>query len=302
MFLEERDKNSRPVVHNRLLPIFALSSTQIHADILVTPVGQEGQVIHGGEPVEWSSKSDKVYWRGQTTGMWHDKGRGRKWRHSHRERLHHLANDKTGASQHVLRPVNGTGLAVTETHSLKTLGEYYMNAKLAGGPWQCDQGDGTCDEMSAEIDFAPKDPATESKKHKYILDTDGNAWSSRFQRVIESHNMVIKASIFPEWNTHQLPEWYAYAPTKMDYSDLYSIVSFFRGGLDGTGGHDEVARRIARNGQCWAKKSERLVAPLTLAWRTEDQQIYMYRLYLEYARLMSPDRDTGKMVGGCSLH
>jgi hypothetical protein len=32
------------------------------------------------------------------------------------------------------------------------------------------------------------------------------------------------------------------------------------------------------------------------AWRREDLEIYMFRLYLEYARLMSPDRDNGKMV------
>jgi hypothetical protein len=40
----------------------------------------------------------------------------------------------------------------------------------------------------------------------------------------------------PNWNwkadrlpliidTHQLPEWYAYVPTKMDYSDLWSILA-----------------------------------------------------------------------------
>lgn len=34
---------------------------------------------------------------------------------------------------------------------------------------------------------------------------------------------------------------------------------------------------------------------LTAAWRKEDLQIYMFRLYLEYGRLMSPDRDNGKM-------
>lgn len=31
------------------------------------------------------------------------------------------------------------------------------------------------------------------------------------------------------------------------------------------------------------------------AWRREDMQAYMFRLYLEFARLVSPDRDTGKM-------
>lgn len=103
---------------------------------------------------------------------------------------------------------------------------------------------------------------------------------------MSSLNVVIKSTVFPEWFSHILPEWYAYVPTKVDYSDLYSILSFFRGSMDGKGGHDEVARRIALNGQCWVEKT----------LRYEDLQVYMFRLYLEYARLTSPDRDNGKMV------
>lgn len=114
---------------------------------------------------------------------------------------------------------------------------------------------------------------------------DGNAWSSRFPRLMLAFNVVIKSTVFPEWFSHILPEWFAYVPTKVDYSDLYSIMSFFRGSMDGKGGHDEVARRIALNGQCWAEKT----------LRYEDLQVYMFRMYLEYARLTSPDRDNGKM-------
>lgn len=256
MFLEQHDKDSRPIAHNKLLPMFVLSKTQLHADIPITPVGHEGQIAHGGPDKKWSAKSGKIYWRGLATGMQHNKHKGKNWRTSHRERLHHLANDKTGAVDTVLTPVGKTGLAKSEKVSRKKLGDYYMNVKLADGPWQCDWDDGTCGEMKEEIDFAPKDPKEESIKYKYILDTDGNAWSSRFPRLLSSINVVIKASVFPEWNTRHLPEWFAYVPTKMDYSDLYSIISFFRGGLNGKGSHDEVARRIARNGQCWAERSE----------------------------------------------
>lgn len=61
------------------------------------------------------------------------------------------------------------------------------------------------------------------------------------------YSMVIKASIFPEWSrslgalpvrtrlttlsfntdTQTLPEWYAYVPSKMDYSDIYSILALY---------------------------------------------------------------------------
>jgi beta-1,2-xylosyltransferase len=56
---------------------------------------------------------------------------------------------------------------------MKEMGEFYMDAKLADGPWQCDGGDGTCDEMANEIDFAPKDGAERSNEFKYVFDVSG---------------------------------------------------------------------------------------------------------------------------------
>jgi len=52
-------------------------------------------------------------------------------------------------------------------------------------------------------------------------------------------SVVVKATVFPEWSeqnlswlrtklmpdTQSLPEWFAYVPSKMDYSDLFSIMS-----------------------------------------------------------------------------
>lgn len=79
------------------------------------------------------------------------------------------------------------------------------------------------------------------------------------------------------------------------------LMPSFRGTPSGKGSHDEVARRIALNGQCWVERSmfqsqlQRKQADIP-AWRRDDLQAYMFRLYLEYARLISPDRDNGKMV------
>lgn len=88
------------------------------------------------------------------------------------------------------------------------------------------------------------------------------------------------------------------------------MICSFRGTPSGRGAHDEVARRIALNGQCWVERSESIFIKergelgansRLLAWRREDLQAYMFRLYLEYARLTSPDRDNGKMVGLASI-
>lgn len=43
--------------------------------------------------------------------------------------------------------------------------------------------------------------------------------------VLTQTSLVLKATVFPEWNSRILPEWFAYVPVKVDYSDLFSVMS-----------------------------------------------------------------------------
>ena len=63
-----------------------------------------------------------------------------------------------------------TGEAELMRYPRRILGHYYMDVKLAGGNWQCDWGDGTCQEMEDEIDFAKEDDAERSNQFKYVFD------------------------------------------------------------------------------------------------------------------------------------
>jgi len=62
----------------------------------------------------------------------------------------------------------------------------------------------------------------------------------------------------------------SYVPIKVDYSDLYDVMTFFVGTPDGRGSHDDIAAKIAAQGKEWAR----------LHWRKEDMASYMYRLVL----------------------
>jgi len=71
-------------------------------------------------------------------------------------------------------------------------------------------------------------------------------------------------------------------PAKIDYSDLYDIMSFFAGAPDDPAtNHDDLARQISENARKFTLDH----------WRWEDMQAYMLRLMLEYARLGADDRD-----------
>lgn len=45
-----------------------------------------------------------------------------------------------------------------------------MDVKFVGGNWQCDWGDGICEEMEKEIDFVLKDSFERSNDFKYVFD------------------------------------------------------------------------------------------------------------------------------------
>jgi len=54
--------------------------------------------------------------------------------------------------------------------------------------------------------------------------------------------------------TDRIQPWVHFVPIKLDYSDLYDTLGFFRGLPDGTPGHEDLAERIANTGSQWARK------------------------------------------------
>lgn len=170
MLLEAHDENMHPKPHTKLYPILVPSKTSLNGDIPVTPIGRDGRRDDVGFDPEWSQKQGKLYWRGLATGLNHNKNSGAKWRQSHRERLHFLANDRTNANQEVLSAMGTTGEVELNRYPRKELSDYYMDVALAGGNWQCDWDDGTCDEMDKEISWAGKDAGEKSNEYKYVFD------------------------------------------------------------------------------------------------------------------------------------
>lgn len=54
----------------------------------------------------------------------------------------------------------------------------------------------------------------------------------------------------------------SYIPVKIDYSDIFDVLAFFSGDLDGRNGHEALAKAIAVQGKEYAKKY----------WRYEDME------------------------------
>lgn len=65
--------------------------------------------------------------------------------------------------------------------------------------------------------------------------------------------------------------WVHFVPIKNDLTDLYDVMTFFRGDPSGAGGHDEIAEMIATQGKQWSNTF----------WRKPDMIAYMFR-YVDF--------------------
>ncbi|GMK57357.1 hypothetical protein CspeluHIS016_0401910 [Cutaneotrichosporon spelunceum] len=276
--IEPHEPDSQPRPHTQLLPLFSLAKTSLNSDILITPLEQ---FARPEKDWSWDDKSDqRLYWRGSPTGisMMH---KGVPWRHSHRWRLHRFANSAMGERDVLVpRARNGSSFGwATERLDAAAVSKWFFNMQLAGKPIQCDEDDGTCDEMEEEITWAKFDPPKAARASKFLLDIDGNGWSGRFRRLMATNAVVIKTGIFTEWFTSHLVPWFHYVPSKLDFSDLNTIMAFFTGMPGQRLGFDETARALGHNGKCFVERM----------FRYADMQAYMLRLFLEYARVMAPE-------------
>lgn len=270
-----------PVVQD-LTPIFSLSKTTLHADVL--GVATERWQEHMKQ-VPWSEKNgSRLLWRGSTTGMVHSVNTS--WRQHQRTRLIEMANGGVDRSMTLLPPpkaMRGESISrIYKDAAWDEMDDEFLDVSFTGGPIQCDD-ETTCQQLGEDYAYGEMVGHDEAVMYKYVLDVDGNAWSARFKRLLTSGPLIFKSTIMPEWWTDRLQPWVHYVPVQLDYADMYDALVFFRGDLNGRGGEDRLAADIAAMGRQWSLTQ----------WRMVDMSAYVFRLYLEWARLVAPAR--GKM-------
>ncbi|KZT51609.1 glycosyltransferase family 90 protein [Calocera cornea HHB12733] len=256
--------------------VFSLCKTELHGDIIMVPA--ERWQEEPEDPTPWEEKDARLLWRGSTTGT--SMSPNTPWRTSQRIRLMSLLSNMNGTHP-VLQPFSPAH-AVGEPALLEAawLNPLLTDVSFTKAPIQCSEG--VCEELREMFEWRSRMDPADMWKYKYLLDVDGNGWSARFHHLLSSSSVVLKSTVFPEWYTDRIQPWVHYVPVQVDLSDLYDIVTFFRGDVarGGRGAHEELARKIGVQGAGWARSS----------WRREDMVAYTFRLFLEYGRLMNDDR------------
>ncbi|KZS91031.1 hypothetical protein SISNIDRAFT_517630 [Sistotremastrum niveocremeum HHB9708] len=305
-YLSRREPPPRPA---RLIPVFVPSKVTIHEEILT--VAPDQFWMDKGRDVGWNEKGDeRIVWRGGNTGVAINERNYKEldWMETQRMRLiRDFSGERDGVeedeeSEDGQGGLRGSDLLVERVRTA-SLNAALVDVAFTGRPVQCDRV--TCAILEKEYEFRKKQTPEEANRYKYFLDVDGNGWSARFRRLMSSNALVFKSTLFPEWFTDRIQPWVHYVPIKVDYTDLYDTLLFFRGDLNptssrggeadgsgsgsagGRGKGDVLAEEIANEGRDWVDKY----------WRAEDMTAYMYRLMLEYARVMSLDREAASYQG-----
>jgi hypothetical protein len=176
-----------------------------------------------------------------------------------------------------------------------------------------------CDFLDAEDDcpydstYFSVDNSTASQgtvvpEYKYTVVLDGNGGDNgQLLQALKSGSVVLRASVYRTWADKRLMPWVHYMPVDNTFLDIYAIMDFFVGASPNntsisnaterptrkqkrreewvgmkSNSYDTEAHAIARNAKSWAAK----------ALRREDLLLYVYRLILEYARVIDDARES----------
>ncbi|GMK54891.1 hypothetical protein CspeluHIS016_0114770 [Cutaneotrichosporon spelunceum] len=259
---------------------FVISKTSMHADVLGIP---PEMVTENVALVPWSEKlHNRLLWRGHNTGAFYSSRMP--WRDSHRLRLIELGGKAEGSANVLAPPGRMNGKKMVGKAAMKQdVGEAnpaYFDMAFTGHPIQCEKE--ICKQIARDYSYGDFVNRHDADRHKFQIDVDGNAWSARFQRLLMSGSLVFKTTLMPEWYNDRIQPWVHYVPIKLDYTDLRDVLAFFAGDIEGEGGRDDLAENIGTSGRKWAEGF----------YRKPDMVAYVFRLYLEWARLQAPSRSS----------
>ncbi|TQS32163.1 hypothetical protein Golomagni_07529 [Golovinomyces magnicellulatus] len=134
--------------------------------------------------------------------------------------------------------------------------------------------------------------AGQIRASRYVLLPDGDDGPSRETlKTLRSRSLPFISTIFRSWYSERLQPWLHYVPIDPRYHAIHSTAAYFTGTkhLQQINGREVVLEAnvgdgeyLANQGRRWAQK----------ALREHDMEIYLYRLLLEWGRLLHDDRDS----------
>lgn len=262
------------------VPVLSAAAPNTFSDILYPSPWYDNFFVSDLDEydAEWSQKANKLYWAGSTTGGWnqdftHDDAGA--WSQSHRHRFIEMTNNlDTSRVYRLLKTLGNRMWTSFKTTEIQT--ELY-NTKFTKAV-QCDGAE--CERLEHLYKIGPLDDKHAAYQYRLLMDLDGNSFSGRFYSFLASRSCPLKQTVFREWHDERLKPWVHYVPISTSMEELPEVVRYLALTAEG----QEIANTIAQNGQSAYRDM----------LRKDDKGLYLYRLFLEYARVTDSDRDDSK--------
>ncbi|KAG2006903.1 capsular associated protein [Coprinopsis cinerea AmutBmut pab1-1] len=279
--------------------------------------------------VPWEKKVDKVYWRGASTGGGnHPPGFANRF---HRHRFVQMASDTSDFNRTLtfVDPDDSSRLLTASVTSQK-LNPEVMDVAFVKAVRE-EIYPGGAEALREKNRFEDSVELGRHWGYKYLLDMDGVGYSGRFMAFLASDSVPLKTSVYREFYEGWIEPWLHYIPLSSSYHEVYNIHAYFSGPTQSTleayhstesdaeasstpTGDDTVdgadpQRRDQSEGQTGPSQSIevrrsveadrrlRRIARAGKQWkrtmgRHADIEAYVYRLCLEWARLLADDRNS----------
>jgi len=279
-----------------LFPVFSQARVGGFADLMIPSPWDfaDKSPYKPDEDREWEAKENGLYWRGTGSDGFAAHGA---WAGFLRARFVHEAYEQ----QH--------------RQELSPSSDLRVNVSFVGDISKCDTGDCTTQlatfshwsttvssnnsslHAAPTLDAIPTKlpsalPFEENWRFRHLMDMDGAGFSGRFRSFLQSRSLPYRAALFHAWYDERVFSWVDYVPVDVRLGDgFWGVLKYLAGVLDqdneigdkaGAGQGPRTARKIAEQGRDWASK----------ALRKEDMQVYLFRLLLEWGRVVSDDRET----------
>ncbi|KAM0282588.1 hypothetical protein ACHAQH_002956 [Verticillium albo-atrum] len=280
--------NKKVAPFQTLVPVFSRFKADGFNDIMIPMTSKTD--VEADSNRDFQTRIDMLHWRGELGEqvISHDMLHG-----NHKHRLLHLVNNATkGDEVTMLLPTPG---------DLKKFSHERVKTQQANLVVPFDIGVSSypsCEDAgcaAARLEFGEKGKGGESGeplKYRYVLLLDDDSSPpKRLMQTLRSGSVPVVSSIFRTWYTERLLPWVHFVPVDIRFQALHSTLAYFtglkaRGLLNGREidleGRVSDAKWIATAGSRWADK----------ALRREDMEVYLFRLLLEWGRVLDDGRDS----------
>lgn len=267
----------------QLVPLFGASKTDGFKDVLI-PIPRS-RLDTADSTWQFTRRYDSLIWRASAGN---DMVSDQALRGSHKFRLAHL----------VQKPSRRDGVAMVLPTPGKTDGfrtEWVSGTEASSAvPFSVGINDyaGCVGDNCglAEGAFGSEAKTEEPLEYRYVLLTDEDGGPAKGTlRTIRSGSVPLISTVFRTWYTERLQPWLHFVPIDVRYHALHTTVSYFTGtekrpemnGRDtALKGRTDDAEWIGQQGQRWAEK----------ALAKKDMEIYLFRVLLEWGRLIDDER------------